>query len=715
MRPASLRAVRVVDAPAKLALLERLLGITDVPECIDRALTWLVSHTGTQQAICALAKTDTGFLTGVAGHHVTASQVESVSVALDDTGHPLVRAMHLPEPTLWSSTPDQGGAGPGVAAEPFGLSPYWALPLETLGEGQPAGGLLLVVLNGALTAEVMWFADVMSQKLHTLLTRDALAEGHNKFRRERSLLDAVINAVADPILLTDTEGRLLIANARAEALFSTSPVESEGRRRAVELNNMFLSAALWRIAVGAGQVTPQELLVVDPVDGSDLLFELLGTVIHDPREGTGIVSVLRNVTDLHRATEELSENYRRIRLAEAEVRSERDRLDVIIDSVADPILVSDDAGKVTLMNAPAELLFTGAPDGDEAAQRHLRANDAHFSSFISGLLSEGSEIRRRGEILLTEVSTGTGMPFEAIAGKVLSEAGELIAVVTILHDRSEALERAGLYEKVKQASNELEAKVVAATAELARQNKLLRDQAVELEQASALKSQFLANMSHEFRTPLNAILGYTSILLQGISGDLTPGQRKALDRIASNGRHLVGIISEILDLSRIEAGRMPLQISTFTAKQLVEEVLAEMEPIIQRSKLTVSSYVAPDLGPIVSDRQKVKQVVLNLLSNALKFTRQGSVMIRVAYAETPKMVTIAISDTGIGIDPNDHEKIFEDFQQVDSSVARPYGGTGLGLSICRRLATMLGGHLDLESEVGRGSTFILMLASSLRQ
>ncbi len=610
--------------------------------------------------------------------------------------------------------PDSDVSGRELAAAPFGRSPFWALPLGTPGAGQPAGGLLLVVLNSAPTADVDWVGDVMSQKLHALLTRDALAEGQNKFRRERSLLDAIINAVADPILLTDTEGRLLIANGRAEALFSTSPVESEGRRRAVELNNMFLSAALWRIAVGAGQVTPQELLVVDPVDGSDLLFELLGTVVHDPREGTGIVSVLRNVTDLRRATEELSENYRRIRLAEAEVRAERDRLDLIIDSVADPILVSDDAGKVTLMNAPAERLFTGAPDGDEATQRRLRANDAHFSSFISGLLSEGTEIRRRGEVSLTDVATGPPLPFEAIAGKVaVRQPASSIAVVTILHDRSEALERARLYEQVKQASSELEAKVVSATTELARQNKLLRQQAVELEQASALKSQFLANMSHEFRTPLNAILGYASILLQGISGELTPGQRKALDRIASNGRHLVGIISEILDLSRIEAGRMPLQISTFTPKQLVEEVLAEMEPIIARSKLTVTSHVSPDLGPMVSDRQKVKQVVLNLLSNALKFTREGSVTIRAAHADTPAMVAIAITDTGIGIDPRDHEKIFEDFQQVDSSVARPYGGTGLGLSICRRLATMLGGRLDMESEVGRGSTFTLVVASRL--
>jgi signal transduction histidine kinase len=319
------------------------------------------------------------------------------------------------------------------------------------------------------------------------------------------------------------------------------------------------------------------------VDGSDLLFELLGTVVRDPREGTGSVSVLRNVTDSRPATEDLSENYRRIRLAEAEVRAERDRLDVVIDSVADPILVTDDAGKVTLMNPPAERLFTGAPDRDESIARHLRANDAHFSSFISGLLSEGSDLRRRGKISLTDVVTGTSMPFEAVSGRVLADTGELTAVVTILHDQSEALERERLYEQVKQASDDLEAKVVEATTELARQNELLRRQAVELEQASALKSQFLANMSHEFRTPLNAILGYTSILLQGISGELAQGQRKALDRIASNGRHLVGIISEILDLSRIEAGRMPLQISTFQPRQLVEEVLAELEPVIART------------------------------------------------------------------------------------------------------------------------------------
>ncbi len=168
---------------------------------------------------------------------------------------------------------------------------------------------------------------------------------------------------------------------------------------------------------------------------------------------------------------------------------------------------------------------------------------------------------------------------------MLSEHGELTAVVSILHDRREAMEKALLYEQLKQASDELEKKVHAATADIAQQNELLRRQAFELEQASALKSQFLANMSHEFRTPLNAILGYTSMLQQGIAGELDPAVKRQLGRVASNGQHLLTIINEILDISRIEAGRMPLQISRFKVPDLVGEVLAELEPLVRRSKL----------------------------------------------------------------------------------------------------------------------------------
>src|SRR5204863_4441757 len=297
---------------------------------------------------------------------------------------------------------------------------------------------------------------------------------------------------------------------------------------------------------------------------------------------------------------------------------------LISDSVADPIVVTDAAGGTSLMNEPAERLFTLPPHATAMEQRWVQANDAHFSSFIAGMLVSADRCRV-GEIGLLDARTGEAMPVEAIAGKILSDRGELTAVVTILHDRREAIEKARLYEQLKQASDELERKIQAATADIAQQNELLRRQAIELEQASALKSQFLANMSHEFRTPLNAMLGYTSMLLQGVAGSVDVPIKRQLSRIESNGRHLLTIINEILDISRIEAGRMPLQMSRFRVPELIGEVKAELEPIILRSKLAITIDVPKELPPLWSDRQKVKQILLNLLSNALKFTHQGSV------------------------------------------------------------------------------------------
>src|SRR5262249_50409369 len=153
--------------------------------------------------------------------------------------------------------------------------------------------------------------------------------------------------------------------------------------------------------------------------------------------------------------------------------------------------------------------------------------------------------------------------------------------------------------------------------------------------------------------------------------------------------HLLTIINEILDISRIEAGRMPLQISRLKVSDLVAEVRSELEPIIMRSKLSVSTQLERDLPPLSTDRQKVKQILLNLLSNALKFTHHGSITIAARRQPKERTVVISVTDTGIGIAPDDQEKIFEDFRQLDNSPTRAYGGTGLGLSICRRLAQML--------------------------
>jgi len=222
-------------------------------------------------------------------------------------------------------------------------------------------------------------------------------------------------------------------------------------------------------------------------------------------------------------------------------------------------------------------------------------------------------------------------------------------------------------------------------------------------------------MSHEFRTPLNAILGYTHMLLNNVTGPVSDPQRKSLSRIDSNARHLLALINDILDITRIEAGRMPLNATTFGVGELFEEVQSELEPIIKRSNLTVSTKVRGAVPSVRSDRQKVKQIVLNLLSNALKFTPAGSVTMTASYDVRLRQVAIAVRDTGVGIPEDDQVKVFEDFRQLDSSPARGYGGTGLGLSICRRLAQILGGTIDLQSAQGEGSTFTLRLPAKTRR
>ncbi len=281
-------------------------------------------------------------------------------------------------------------------------------------------------------------------------------------------------------------------------------------------------------------------------------------------------------------------------------------------------------------------------------------------------------------------------------------------------DLTEEEEKARLYEQVKRHSEELRQKVREATAELAEQNELLRRQAFQLEQASAAKSQFLANVSHELRTPLNAVMGYTHLLLEGVSGELQPAQLDKLNRIDANARHLLAVINDLLDISRIESGKMPMQIEQVRLPELIDEVMAEVEPLIAGTKLAVLRELAQELPEILTDRQKVKQIVMNLLSNALKFTPEGSVSIRLEHVPAGDEILIAVTDTGIGVAEENQKTIFEAFEQANSSYARRQGGTGLGLSICRRLAQLLEGRITLVSALGKGSTFTLFLPSKSR-
>jgi PAS domain S-box-containing protein len=693
------------DVESKLAITEFLLSTTDVQASARRAIDWLASHTDVEQAVIAVYDQLTGQVLMVAEYGVSSTAVVDFVITRDDTAHPLVQALSNREPAYFESTPSSFHA-------PL-TAPFHAVPLRGEEDDRADGLLLTAASSPELNPEIAWLARVLGRQVSRLLSRNSLAD--TRFGQERMLLYSIINAVTDPILLTDTEGKLIIANTHAEKLFAAPEDASEGWRRATALNNMLFSAALSTSAVQT-ELARRELLLVDPLEGSDLLFELLSSRARDERQGTYVVSILRNVTDLARAKEEIEESYRTLRMAQAEVRDERHRLELIIDSVADPIIVTDPEGDIVLMNEPAERLFTGGSVPGEATHRRVQTNGAHLTSFVSNVLTGvGGERRYRGELQLVDPLTGRPYPVEGVAGQILSEQGELIWVVTILHDLTEQLEKARLYEQLKQASAELERKVQEATAELAEQNELLRRQQIGLEQASALKSQFLANMSHEFRTPLNAILGYTHMLLNGVSGSVAEAQRKSLSRIDSNSRHLLALINDILDITRIEAGRMPLNLTNFVIPELIDEVMAELEPIIKRSNLAVTAKINGKLPSVKSDRQKVKQIVLNLLSNALKFTPSGSVKITASYDMRGRAIVIAVRDTGVGIAAEDQPKVFEDFRQLDSSPARGYGGTGLGLSICRRLAQMLDGSIELQSEPGKGSTFALRLPARLRR
>ena len=670
----------------------------------ERCLEWLAAHAGVREGHCLALNADRTRLVHLAGRRVRRATVDGFGgVDLEAQDHPLVRALSGSQPVVLT----QEAVGPLFP----GPGPVLALPLHGTEVSEDApGGLLLVRPASASSAELEWVSEYLGYRLVRTRLRSTSVEAERRLRRERDLLHGIFDQVTDPIILTDTEGRMVIANGRAERLFATREGESEGRRRAVAINNMLFSSALGRSAVEQLTASPRELALVDPTEGSDLLFELISTTAGDARMGMGIVSILRNVSDLRRATEEIQENYQRLRAAEAEVRAERDRLDLIIDSVADPILVTDSSGNLVMMNAPAERFFIAPPGVSLTEVQRVQANDANFTSFVSNLMfGRAGDSRYQGGVNLVDPKTGQPVPVEALSGNVYGDLGEVSAIVTILHDRTEAIEREQLYEQLKAASAELERRVQEATSALVHQNERLRRQAIELEQASAAKSQFLANVSHDVRTPLNAILGYTSLLLKGVSGPVDPTQRESLARVDANARHLLALVSEILDISRIEAGKMPVRNSSIKLHELIDEIMTEVEPLIATSSLTVTVNVPDRLPTIRSDRQKMKQVILNLLTNALKFTHRGSVNVSCAHQRASREIAIAVADTGIGIAEADQARIFEAFSQADPAPTREAGGTGLGLAICRRLATVLGGRITLESKLRQGSTFTLII------
>jgi signal transduction histidine kinase len=407
------------------------------------------------------------------------------------------------------------------------------------------------------------------------------------------------------------------------------------------------------------------------------------------------------------------------RVAEEALHASQDRLAAIIGSALDAIVTTDAAGQVVLFNAAAERLF-GRPATaaiGEPLDRFVRghARGSHPGALL-GVHADGAEF-----------------PIEAATSHVDTPAGRLSTIIVRdvterLHAEAErerlidALER----ERVRLAESARHADAARAEADAARR---------EAEAASQAKSAFLATMSHELRTPLNAVLGYVDLLDLGIAGEVTDAQRAYVERIGASGRHLLGLINDVLDLAKIEAGQLSVSRQPYPASAAVRAALALVRPQAAARALVVEDAGcgpeggADPVGPAyVGDERRVQQILANLLSNAVKFTAPGGrVQVTCATTREPPpgrapgagrgtWLTVRVRDTGVGIAPEQHEMVFARFHQVNHGDAGPYrrtqGGTGLGLAISRELARLMGGDLTVESEAGSGSAFTLWLPAA---
>jgi hypothetical protein len=311
-------------------------------------------------------------------------------------------------------------------------------------------------------------------------------------------------------------------------------------------------------------------------------------------------------------------------------------------------------------------------------------SDAHSPEFWKELDATISAGKPWAGILISKARDGRMVHFDTTITPIMDERGAMTHHMAVKRDiTDEIMRRQALLETNKALEHARDAAVAASRA----------------------KSEFLANMSHELRTPLNAIIGYSEMLLEDLAGNEMVA--KDLTRIRTAGSHLLSLINDVLDISKIEADKVELNPETVEVQELVEAVAATIEPLANKNRNKFTVRCASDLGSIIADRTRLRQVLFNLLSNACKFTNDGEIDLFVEKSE--RVITIRVKDTGIGISAEQQAKLFQPFVQADSSTTKQYGGTGLGLVICRRLVEMMGGSITLESELGKGATFTVVL------
>jgi PAS domain S-box-containing protein len=581
----------------------------------------------------------------------------------------------------------------------------------------PGGPLAIVVVEADPDhpdlREVRESLDLASPALSRLAELESLRHRVEELELHQRRSRSALGALPDPVLVMDEESRILLANRRAEELLVSGPDDSRGRRHAVETNNLFFSAFRARTILERDRpAAPRELLLVDPTDGSDLLFEVAHVPFDTSAADAGnAIFVLRDITDLKQATHELEVQFTRSIAAEHEARRESERLNVMIENAGIPIFVTDPQANVILMNREAERLLETSAVRASPRLHDIRDNDAKLAGFINEFMLQ-KRLRREERMTLVDPDEARDVPMLAVSTKILNDHYEPTAVVTVLRDLTQEVQNQHLAQELRRLNTELEVRVQAATRELEERNAQLEKQSTQLERASRMKTEFLATMSHELRTPINAVLGYNSLLREGLFGEPTPRQQDALERMRNAAQHLLTLINDILDLTRVEAGQLHVVASDIELPAFLEGLSEAVRPTASEKSLDYSIAIDPAVPMIRTDETRLRQVLLNLLSNAVKFTEEGSVTLTVRVGMSPDHVLFEVVDTGPGIHAADLETIFEEFTQADQSATRKHGGAGLGLAISRKLIRIMGGTLDVSSTIGSGSSFRVELPTT---
>jgi PAS domain S-box-containing protein len=420
-------------------------------------------------------------------------------------------------------------------------------------------------------------------------------------------------------------------------------------------------------------------------DGSEFPIEAgLSTI--QTQDGRFVITFLSDITERKQAEAEIQ---RLNASLERRARESETRYQQIVELAEEGIWVIDNCARTTYVNrAIARMLgyteseLLGRPIAD------FRSDSPELQASASVVNPGNSSEVSRGELKL-KTKAGEDRWVYMSTSPALDETGKMLWACALVYDITERKQA----EAQLRESNE---RISLANAELAR--------------ATRLKDEFLASMSHELRTPLNSILGLSEALQEEVYGELTQRQRKSLATIEQSGKHLLELINDILDLSKIESGKMALQISPVSLENLCQSSLTFIKQQAHQKQIALECHITPGLEEIAADERRLRQVLVNLLSNAVKFTPEGGrVVLAVSANPENKTVQFSVRDTGIGIAPENLDKLFQPFVQLDSRLSRRYAGTGLGLCLVRRIVELHGGGVTLESEVDRGSCFTVTL------